>query len=300
MKVTENVRTIISIANKVAATTNVPVMPIHLLYGCTAVQMCLAAQYLAESGITMDTMAGVKMVHKPDMSIPTVIVEAEKVANEMGNDAVVSEALLFVLTTACLQTVEVLEKFKPGLTRELAQKILVGSGIDPKSLTDITPKRASSESSTQFGFRPEGQADASKDGSTIPPEFLRLGADLTAKARAGKIDTIIGRDDETARVIEILCRKTKNNPVLIGEAGVGKSAIVEGLAKRIVEERVPSDLKGKTVFSLDLGMLMAGTKFRGELEQKLESLLAFLNERKDIILFIDEIHGVATATGKEG
>lgn len=304
MKVTENVHRIISIANTVSASTGVPAMPIHLLYGCAAVTDCLAASYLAEVGITLDLLSTVKLVHKPDMTIPSVIVEAERVSNEMGSEAVVSEAVLLVLAAGCLQTVEVLEKFKSGVTKELAKKILLGAGIDPNSLTDITPKKAQAGtgSFTPFGFKTNETVSGEKEktDSKLPPEFLRLGADLTAKARAGKIDAIIGRDEETSRVIEVLCRKTKNNPVLIGEAGVGKSAIVEGLAQRIIEGRVPRDLEGKTVFSLDIGMLMAGTKYRGELEQKLEALLNFLNERKDIILFIDEIHGVVTATGKEG
>jgi len=304
MKVTENVHRIISIANTVAAGTGTIVMPIHLLYGCVAVSDCLGAKYLAEEGITIDVMSGVKLVHKPDMTIPSVIVEAERVSNEMGSDAVVSEAVLFVLSTVCLQTVEVLEKFKKGLTKSLARKILTGAGINPNNLTDIAPKKAAESGSfTPFGFRTaetiveDGKPNTDSD---LPPEILRLGTDLTAKARAGKIDAIIGRDEETSRIIEILCRKTKNNPVLIGEAGVGKSAIVEGLAQRIVSGNVPRDLEGKIVFSLDIGMLMAGTKYRGELEQKLEALLNFVTKRQDIILFIDEIHGVVTATGKEG
>jgi len=303
MKVTENVHKIISIANTVAAGTGTIVMPIHLLYGCAAVSDCLAAKYLAEEGITVDAMSGVKLVHKPDMTIPSVIMEAEKVSNEMGSEAVVSEAVLFVLSTVCLQTVEVLEKFKSGLTRALAKKILAGAGINPNNLTDISPKKAKDGGAfTPFGFKTSESIgdEKSKSGSTLPPEILRLGADLTAKAKAGKVDAIIGRDEETSRIIEVLCRKTKNNPVLIGEAGVGKSAIIEGLAQRIVDGNVPRDLEGKTVFCLDLGMLMAGTKYRGELEQKLESLLSFVTQRKDIILFIDEIHGVVTATGKEG
>ena len=305
MKVTENVHNIINIANTVAAGTGVPVMPIHLLYGCCAVRNCLAAQYLADESVTIEVMSGVKMVHKPDMSIPSIIMEAERVSNEMGSEAVVSEAVLFVLATVSLQTVEVLERFKDGLTRTLAKKILMGAGINPNSLTDITPKQAQQNSGafTPFGFKTSKTIDSatsSKIDSKISPELLRLGTDLTAKARAGKIDTIIGRDEETSRIIEILCRKTKNNPVLIGESGVGKSAIVEGLAQRIVEGRVPRDLEGKSIFSLDIGTLMAGTKYRGELEQKLEGVLKYLADNKDIILFIDEIHGVVTATGKEG
>jgi len=304
MQVTENVHRIINIANTVAAGSDTKVMPIHLLYGCTAVTGCAAAKYLASVGVTVETMSGVRMVHQPDMSIPSVIMEADKVSAEFGHGAVVSEAMLFVLCTECLQTIEVLEKFKRGICMKLAKTILEGAGIDAKTLTDIPAKQKQSDGGvfTPFGFQqePAEKDESVKSQSVVPEEILRMGADLTAKAKAGKIDTIIGRDEETQRVIEILCRKTKNNPVLIGEAGVGKSAIIEGLATRIVEKRVPSVLLGKTVFSLDVGSLMAGTKYRGDLEQKLENLINFVTKRSDVILFIDEIHTISTATGKEG
>ena len=304
MQVTENVHKIISVANTVAAGTGTPAMPIHLLYGCTAAANCLAAKYLAEIGVTVDSMSGVRMVHKPDMGIPGVIMEADRVSSEFGQGAVVSEAMLFVLCTECLQTVEVLEKFGRGNCMKLAKTILQGAGVDTSSLADIQPKQQKQPEGnfTPFGFersKPEPEVDSAVD-SKIPPEILRMGCDLTARAKAGKIDTIIGRDDETNRVIEILCRKTKNNPVLIGEAGVGKSAIIEGLAKRIIEGRVPTALEGKTVFSLDIGSLMAGTKYRGELEQRLEALIQLVTKRDDVILFIDEIHNISTANGKEG
>ena len=123
------------------------------------------------------------------------------------------------------------------------------------------------------------------------PDFLKdMGRDLTQKARDGKIDPIIGRKEETARMIEILCRKNKNNPVLIGEAGVGKSAVVDGLALAIASGEVPEQLKNKTIFSLELGSIMAGTKYRGELEAKLKQLIDYIVNNKDIIVFIDEIH----------
>ena len=123
---------------------------------------------------------------------------------------------------------------------------------------------------------------------------------LNKMVLAGKIDPLIGRDSEIERVIQTLCRRRKNNPLLVGEAGVGKTAIAEGLAKRIVDKEVPSILEGTTIFSLDMGTLLAGTKYRGDFEQRLKSVMKQLNEHKDAILFIDEIHtliGAGSASG---
>ena len=129
----------------------------------------------------------------------------------------------------------------------------------------------------------------------------KYGIDLVAEARAGKLDPVIGRDEEIRRVIRILSRKTKNNPVLIGEPGVGKTAIIEGLAQRIVRGDVPEWLKDRSVFSLDMGALMAGAKYRGEFEERLK---AVLNEIKQsdghILLFIDEVHTIVGAGKTEG
>jgi len=123
---------------------------------------------------------------------------------------------------------------------------------------------------------------------------------LNKMVLAGKIDPLIGRDLEIERVIQTLCRRRKNNPLLVGEAGVGKTAIAEGLAKRIVDKEVPSILENTTIFSLDMGTLLAGTKYRGDFEQRLKSVMKQLNEQKDTILFIDEIHtliGAGSASG---
>ncbi|MEY3909368.1 MAG: ATP-binding protease component [Pseudomonadota bacterium] len=123
---------------------------------------------------------------------------------------------------------------------------------------------------------------------------------LNKMVLAGKIDPLIGRDSEIERVIQTLCRRRKNNPLLVGEAGVGKTAIAEGLAKRIVDKEVPSILENTTIFSLDMGTLLAGTKYRGDFEQRLKSVMKQLNEQKDAILFIDEIHtliGAGSASG---
>lgn len=123
---------------------------------------------------------------------------------------------------------------------------------------------------------------------------------LNAKARSGRIDPLIGRDSEMMRCIQILCRRTKNNPLLVGEAGVGKTAIVEGLAQLIIENRVPNPLMGSTIYSLDLGVLLAGTKYRGDFEKRFKAVLKALSREPGAIIFIDEIHnlvGAGSATG---
>jgi len=136
--------------------------------------------------------------------------------------------------------------------------------------------------------------------SELPAELLDMGSDLTLRAKNGKIDPIIGRDDEIERMIEILCRKTKNNPVLIGEAGVGKTAVVEGLARRIIAGDVPAFLKNKIVYSLDIGGLMAGTKYRGSMEEKLKNAIEMITSNRNIIVFIDEIHTLAQVGSDKG
>ncbi|HEY0051395.1 MAG TPA: Clp protease N-terminal domain-containing protein, partial [Pyrinomonadaceae bacterium] len=114
--------------------------------------------------------------------------------------------------------------------------------------------------------------------------------DLTERARKGKLDPVIGRDDEIRRTIQVLSRRTKNNPVLIGEPGVGKTAIVEGLAQRIVDKNVPSFLENKRILSLDLSLVVAGTKYRGQFEERLKKIMSELRENKEYVVFIDELH----------
>jgi len=142
-----------------------------------------------------------------------------------------------------------------------------------------------------------GGRESSSSGSTILDQF---GRNLTSAAATGKLDPVIGRTSEIERVMQILSRRTKNNPVLIGEPGVGKTAIVEGLAQRIIAKDVPETLEGKNLYTLDLGSLVAGSRYRGDFEERLKKVLKEIKSRGDIILFIDEIHTLVGAGAAEG
>lgn len=175
------------------------------------------------------------------------------------------------------------------------------AGINPEEIgeeaIDILMSKAQGDgNSSKFSAGGSSSSDISDSDNPLSG----LGEDLTKKAKEGKLDPVIGRDAEIERIIEILSRRKKNNPILIGEPGVGKSAVVEGLAQAIVEGKVPEQLKNKKVFSLDMASLLAGTKYRGDFEERLKKALEYLNKEGNIILFIDEIHTIVGAGSSEG
>jgi ATP-dependent Clp protease ATP-binding subunit ClpC len=185
-----------------------------------------------------------------------------------------------------------------------AATALAAVGVDYDSCREEIDKvLRGSESPAQqaqaFGEAPQAPGAAGKKKSKTP--FLdHFGRDLTELARAGKLDPIIGRDKEIERVIQILSRRKKNNPLLIGEPGVGKTAVVEGLALKIVERKIPEVLEQKRVVTLDMASIVAGTKYRGQFEERLKALMTELQKNDNVITFIDEIHTIVGAGGSEG
>src|SRR5699024_647695 len=147
------------------------------------------------------------------------------------------------------------------------------------------------------GVSSTGGSQGQQAGSVVLDQF---GRNLTAAARESQLDPVVGRSEEMERVMQVLSRRTKNNPVLIGEPGVGKTAVVEGLAQAIVRDDVPETLKGKQLYTLDLGSLVAGSRYRGDFEERLKKVLKAIPTRGDITLFIDEIHTLVGAGAAEG
>ena len=267
-----------------AAQGNPSVEPLHILDSLLQQGPGIASALLEAVGVDVRALtasvreamqalpsASGSTVAAPQLSQASfkVLTAADKLAKERGDEYVSTEHLLIGLA----------QDGGSGVADRLASV-----GATPQALlTALQETRGSARVTTQD---PEGTFQA----------LEKYGVDLTARAREGKIDPVIGRDEEVRRTIQVLSRRTKNNPVLIGEPGVGKTAVVEGLARRIVEGDVPTSLAGKTLISLDMSAMVAGAKYRGEFEERLKAVLDEIkNSDGQIITFIDELHTVVGA-----
>lgn len=263
----------------------------HLLLGLLKAEGSAACTALEEKGVSFDEIEqllketvgiGAKMHLTPEQFTPrakNIIETAVAAARQMGNNFVGTEHLLLgILSDGENYAVRFMSELGVN-TEDLGQKIVDASG---------KPADAAA---------PQGPREK-KTGSTKTLD--KYSRDLTADAKAGKIDPVIGRNEEIDRVIQILCRRTKNNPCLIGEPGVGKTAVVEGLALKIAADEIPDLLRGKRVVALDLTGMVAGTKYRGDFEERIKSIIDEVKAAQDVILFIDEVHTIMGAGSAEG
>ena len=245
------------------------VLPIFQKLG---VNLQTIARDLADAVAKLPTVSGQAEIYVGP-ALGRILEDAQKEADRFKDEYVSTEHLLIALSNAKDEAVGRLLQ-SHGLSKDAILKVLV-SIRGTQKITDPNPEE-------------KYQA------------LERYSRDLTDLARKGKLDPVIGRDEEIRRVMQILSRRTKNNPVLIGEPGVGKTAIVEGLAQRIVAGDVPESLKRKRIVALDLGAMIAGSKYRGEFEDRLKAVLKEIEEAADIVLFIDELHTLVGAGGAEG
>ena len=281
------------------------IMPIHLVIALTANENTFASQVLRLFDVDADVLvkkaeeklgsagSGVSvMSYSP--SFKSTLERARKEAGSLGVGYVGTEHLLLAAIAEDAIVQEILAEL--GVYYEDLKKLiyLIYTGESPE--VAVKHLRSSSAQARRSGGSKKDKKGKGKKGGVLE-EFAR---DLTELAREGKLDPVIGREKEIRRVMQILSRRTKNNPVLIGEPGVGKTAIVEGLAQRIAEGLVPDILKDKRIVQLDIGSIVAGTKYRGEFEERFKKVIEELVEDKDTIVFIDEIHTIVGAGAAEG
>ena len=266
----------------------------HLLLGILRVGSGVAFAVLNKAGASAEKIddlirseigCGTPTKLSPEYFTPRakrVIELAISNSNSMGKKYVGTEHLLFgILSEGDNCAIRFLNQIDVDAAL-LTNSVLKASGINANDAV---------QSNFDLG-------ESEKESKT--PTLSKYGRDLTEEAKRGKIDPVIGRTEEIERVIQILCRRTKNNPCLIGEPGVGKTAIIEGLAQKIVEKAVPDILKNKKVFSLDLTSMIAGTKYRGDFEERIKSVIEEVTKSDNIILFIDEVHTIIGAGSAEG
>ena len=278
----------------------------HVLLGLIKLGQGVAVSVLERMGLELETVrrevekeVGTGPDQKTAANIPytprvkKVLALANKEAQQLSHSYVGTEHILL------------------GLLREgegMAARVLERLNVDLQTtrnevLAEIDPNFSADDLDDDFDFEDEDQEERAAvegESKTKTPALKAFGRDLTKLAQAGKLDPVIGRSSEIERVIQILCRRTKNNPVLVGEAGVGKTAIVEGLAQEIFAGDVPEILRDKKVVTLDLALMVAGTKYRGQFEERIKAVMDEIRKVGNVILFIDELHTIVGAGSAEG
>jgi len=275
------------------------IRPEHLLLGIAALGEGVAVEVLKSMGVKLENLRREVERNFPPASetqqdgpapfsqdVTQIFIYASEAAREMNYNYIGTEHLLLALLRDPSSRVA---------------RILNGMDVDSEHVREAVLQALDPNFIPDSGPDPEDKDD--KPSPAPGQEFPALtafGRDLTALAEKGELDPVVGRKNEIERVIQILCRRTKNNPVLIGEAGVGKTAIIEGLAEKIAAGEVPEILRNKKIFSLDLPLMIAGTKYRGQFEERIKAVIDEVTNSKKVILFIDELHTIVGAGGAEG
>ena len=331
----DNARLVLQRANELAVRTGGLVCTEHILFGLLDVDGSAAQRLLNGCGVYEEDVIPVfsPMPTRPVVEMSArasrAVQNAKEVAARLGSQVVGTEHILYTIldeTSSVASNVLRAKGVDPEYLQRLTYNAIVSSGGgratmclangNEESIKDVLSGYVSdffgeSEQNTHKngGAAFENSEKIAKNNDNYYEnsrkneddfDLSKFGTDLTQKARDGKLDPVIGRGKETERVIQVLCRRTKNNPVLIGEPGVGKSAVIDGLAQRIVAGDVPDALSGKIVFSLDLTSLVAGTRYRGDFEERLKATLNGIKQRGNVLLFIDEIHTILKAGSSEG
>ena len=331
----DNARLVLQRANELAVRTGGLVCTEHILFGLLDVDGSAAQRLLNGCGVYEEDVIPVfsPMPTRPVVEMSArasrAVQNAKEVAARLGSQVVGTEHILYTIldeTSSVASNVLRAKGVDPEYLQRLTYNAIVSSGGgratmclangNDESIKDVLSGYVSdffgeSEQNTHKngGAAFENGEKIAKNNDNYYEnsrkneddfDLSKFGTDLTQKARDGKLDPVIGRGKETERVIQVLCRRTKNNPVLIGEPGVGKSAVIDGLAQRIVAGDVPDALRGKIVFSLDLTSLVAGTRYRGDFEERLKATLNGIKQRGNVLLFIDEIHTILKAGSSEG
>ncbi len=273
----------------------------HILLGLLSVEDCIASRILRGRGVELSAVKDLVAasvgrgspsdVSASDMTPMTkkIIEESAYTASRLGHNYIGTEHLLASIISE---------------EDSFANKMIRASSVSPGDIrSDLSEYFSGGESASDSSSSRSGRpGKTASKANAVPgcPTLSKYGVNLVASAKSGAIDPIIGRDEETDRVIRILSRRTKNNPCLIGEPGVGKTAVVEGLAQKIADGDVPENLRDKLIVTLDISSMVAGAKYRGEFEERMKSVMEEVARDPKIILFVDEIHTIIGAGGAEG